>query len=125
MYILDTNALIGTLFNPDFLSVTARKVIETDNDLYVSIASLWEISIKQSIGKLDIDASPIDISSTCEEMDIHMLPISPQHLSLIQKLPDIHRDPFDRLIIAQATYEGAVIITKDSIMPKYEVKTIW
>ena len=86
MYILDTNALIGTLFNPDFLSVTARKVIETDNDLYVSIASLWEISIKQSIGKLDIDASPIDISSTCEEMDIHMLPISPQHLSLIQKL---------------------------------------
>ena len=100
-------------------------MIETDNDLYVSIASLWEISIKQSIGKLDIDASPIDISSTCEEMDIHMLPISPQHLSLIQKLPDIHRDPFDRLIIAQATYEGAVIITKDSIMPKYDVKTIW
>ena len=45
--------------------------------------------------------------------------------SLIQKLPDIHRDPFDRLIIAQATYEGAVIITKDSIMPKYDVKTIW
>lgn len=56
MYLLDTNALSGSLFNPDFLSETARKVIETDNDLYVSIASLWEISIKQSIGKLKIDA---------------------------------------------------------------------
>ena len=126
MFLLDTNALIWTLSDPEELSNPAKDVItNSDNKLFVSIATLWEITIKQSIGKLDLEGDVLDIVEECEREGINILSIQPQHLKKIEKLPLIHRDPFDRLIISQAIYEDLTIITKDSMIPKYDVSVLW
>lgn len=125
MYLLDTNVLICALFAPERLSATARKVVEGSETLFVSVVSLWEIAIKQSIGKLDIDASIPEIADACATLHIDLLPVSAEHIEGIKLLPRIHGDPFDRLIIAQAMYENHVLITMDQTIPKYAVKTLW
>lgn len=126
MFLLDTNALIWTLSDPEELSNPAKDVItNSDNKLFVSIATLWEITIKQSIGKLDLEGDVLDIVEECEREGINILSIRPQHLKKLEKLPLIHRDPFDRLIISQAIYEDLTIITKDSMIPKYDVSVLW
>ncbi len=125
-YILDTNALIFYLYNPEQLSKAAVDIVyNEDNKIYVSIVSLWEIAIKTSIGKLEIKNSIEEIAGICLKYKIELLAINPQHLDWIANLPQIHGDPFDRLIISQALAENLTIVTKDSIIPKYEVNTIW
>lgn len=125
-YILDTNALIFYLYNPEQLSKAALDIVHNaDNQIYVSIVSLWEIAIKVSIGKLKIKNSVEEISGICLKNKIELLAINPQHLDQIANLPQIHGDPFDRLIISQALAENLIIVTKDSIIPQYEVNTIW
>ena len=91
----------------------------------MSVASLWEISIKQSLGKLNITNSICDIAEKCKETDISILTIEPKHLDYIKKLPDIHKDPFDRLIVSQAITENLHVVSKDGIIPQYGIKTIW
>ena len=125
-YLLDTNALIGLLFYPDILSKNANKIIQESDDLYISIAFLWELGIKQSIGKIDIDASAEEIEEACIKLDIRFLPIAPKHIDRMSSLPLIHRAPFDRIIIGQALTEDMILVTKDSIIPQYgEVMTLW
>ncbi len=125
-YLLDTNALIGLLFCPDILSENANRIIQESDDLFVSIASLWELGIKQSIGKIDIDTTAAEIADACKKLEISILPIIPGHIDTMRNLPLIHRDPFDRIIMAQAIMEDLVLISKDSIIPHYEeVKTLW
>ena len=125
-YLLDTNALIGLLFCPDILSEDADRIIQESDDLSVSIVSLWELGIKQSIGKIDVDASAADISDACKKLKIRIISIAPKHIDQMRNLPWIHRNPFDRIIIAQAIIEDMVLITKDSIIPQYdEVKILW
>jgi PIN domain nuclease of toxin-antitoxin system len=126
MFLLDTNALIWTLSDPEKLSNPAKDVItNSENKLFISIASLWEITIKQSIGKLDLEGDVLDIVEECEREGINILSIQPQHLKKLEQLPLIHRDPFDRLIISQAIYEGLTIITRDSMIPKYDIGVLW
>ncbi|MCM1266807.1 MAG: type II toxin-antitoxin system VapC family toxin [Bacteroidales bacterium] len=125
-YLLDTNVLIFYLYNPEQLSKTAADIVyDEDNQIYVSIGSLWEIAIKSSIGKLEIKNSMAEIAGICLEYKIDLLSITPQHLDQIANLPQIHGDPFDRLIISQAIVENLTIVTRDSIIPKYNVNTIW
>ncbi len=125
-YLLDTNALIGLLFRPDFLSSASRAVIEESDELYVSIISLWEIGIKQSIGKLEIDSNTYDIERSCTELNISQLPLTALHIDRMKSLPLHHRDPFDRILIAQACVENMIMITSDSNISKYEeIKTLW
>jgi PIN domain nuclease of toxin-antitoxin system len=83
------------------------------------------VAIKQSIGKLDIDASIPEIVDACSALKIDRLPLQPEHIERIKSLPLIHRDPFDRLIISQAIMENLTIITMDQTIPQYEVKTLW
>jgi PIN domain nuclease of toxin-antitoxin system len=125
-YILDTNALIFYLYNPEQLSKAALNIVSNENNrLYVSIVSLWEIAIKSSIGKLGIKNSLEEIAGICLKNKIELLAINPSHLDQIANLPQIHSDPFDRLIISQALVENLEIVTRDSIIPKYDVKTVW
>ena len=86
---------------------------------------MWEIAIKSSIGKLEIKSSISKIADTCEKEQLDILSIKPFHLDEISKLPPIHGDPFDRLIISQAITENLVIITKDGTIPQYNVKVLW
>jgi PIN domain nuclease of toxin-antitoxin system len=94
-------------------------------ECFYSIASLWEIAIKQSLGKLEGVFSVSDIDSRCRQAGFLSLQILPMHLERIPMLPDVHRDPFDRLLVAQAQEEGLSIITSDRFIPQYPVHTIW
>ena len=126
MYLLDTNALLFFLYDSEKLSKKASEVIYcNDEKISVSIVSMWEIAIKSSIGKLGIKSSISKIADTCEKEQLDILSIKPFHLDEISKLPPIHGDPFDRLIISQAITENLVIITKDGTIPQYNVKVLW
>ncbi len=125
MIIIDTHTLLWFMFDDTKLSEEALSLIKTDDRVYVSIASLWEIAIKQSLGKLEIKNSVQELAGKCYEAGIDILSIEPKHLDCIKLLPNIHNDPFDRLIISQAITENMPLVTKDSIIPKYNIKTVW
>ena len=125
MYILDTHTLLWYLSDSNELSVNARNTINDAEYVCISVASLWEIAIKHSIGKLDLELSISQIEELCLDKDIYILPIKGNHLDELDKLPNHHNDPFDRLIICQAIAENMTIITRDTIIPNYPVKTLW
>ena len=126
MYLLDTNALLYFLYDSEKLSKKASDIIYYSNaKISVSIVSMWEIAIKSSIGKLEIKSSISKIAETCEKEQFEILSIKPFHLDEIGRLPTIHGDPFDRLIISQAISENLVLITKDGTIPLYNVKVLW
>ncbi len=126
MTIIDTHILLWLLSDSEALSDNARNELKSGNKIFVSVVSLWEIALKKSIGKLELSYSISDIVSKCEKYNIDILPIRPEHLDYIEKLPAIHNDPFDRLIIAQAMTERMSLITKDAVIPKYAgLVTIW
>jgi len=125
MYILDTHTLLWLFDEDENLSSSAKNVILTEDTLYVSIVTFWEIAIKQNIEKLKLEYTPSELITLAEQQAISVLKISPKHLDTIRTLEKIHNDPFDRLIIAQAQCEDMTIITKDSIIPKYKVKILW
>ena len=125
-YLLDTNALIGFLFNPSLLSDTAKKIVTGREDLGVSIMVLWEIGIKQSIGKINISSSAADIENACEKLNVSIYPLKAIYIDVMRQLPQIHKDPFDRIMIAQAITEGLTFVTRDSIIPRYPgLNVVW
>ena len=127
-YLLDTCALIDMLFTPERLSTRAWAALEGGNSLAVSIASFWEIMIKQQIGKLGIkETSAQDLKTACTALDIEVLQTEIKHIDLIRSLPRYkdHGDPFDRLIICQALSEKLPRITSDGKMSRYGVQVIW
>ena len=124
-YLLDTNALVFMLSAPQELSEKAEQVIRNAPDISVSITSLWEIGIKQSLGKLRLELDIPGIESQCIDRDIRVIPILSPAIERLKTLPPIHRDPFDRLLIAQALEAGMVIVTCDATIPKYPVQTLW
>ncbi len=124
-YLIDTNVLIYLLAAPSELSSKATNIVEMEPSLFVSRASLWEIAIKQSIGKLSIELSIPEIENQCHERNIRILPVSAHAIERIKTLPDIHRDPFDRLLIAQAQEEDMTIVTRDRLIAQYPVQTVW
>ena len=124
-YLLDTNALLYAFSAPSELSVRARKIVRSEKDLSVSIVSFWEIAIKQSIGKLKFGMTIPELEALCDERDIQVLGITSAAIERIKGLPQIHDDPFDRLLIAQAQTENMVIVTCDRMIPQYPVQTIW
>ena len=124
-YLLDTNALLYAFSAPSELSVRARKIVRSEKDLSVSVVSFWEIAIKQSIGKLKFGMTIPELEALCDERDIQVLGITSAAIERIKGLPQIHGDPFDRLLIAQAQTENMVIVTCDRMIPQYPVQTIW
>ena len=123
-YLLDTHALLWYLTDDVNLSETAHSIIDTA-ECYFSKVSLWEIAIKQSLGKLQYKHSIPEILDLCRQENFLNIPVTENHIERIKTLDFIHRDPFDRLLIAQAQYENLTLITRDTIIPKYDVKTVW
>ena len=126
-FLLDTHGLIWFLTGDAQLSIRARSLIEDDkNRIFISIASLWEMAIKFSIGKLNIGQSFETLfPAQLESNNIEILEISVDHLKVVCKLPFHHRDPFDRLIIAQALAEKWSVISADAVFDSYAVSRIW
>jgi PIN domain nuclease of toxin-antitoxin system len=125
--LLDTHSFLWFVGGDARLSASARQVIEDlGNEIFISTASLWEIAIKVNLGKLDLGA-PYEqfIPAELQRQKIAVFPIEVPHLSEVAKLPLHHRDPFDRLIIAQALTEGMPIISVDEVLDDYGVQGIW
>ncbi len=125
--LLDTNTFLWFISGNDKLSDAAKIFIaDFNNELILSTASLWEIAIKVSIGKLEL-LQPYDklMPQQLDENDISVLPITLKHMTKLIELPFHHRDPFDRLIIAQALREEIPVISSDTIFSDYPVKLIW
>lgn len=124
-YLLDTHTLLWTIGDSSKLSDRAREIIEGDNDIYYSDVSLWEIAIKNSIGKLEIAGTIHDIEDECMEQEFTKLEIRSPHFECLRRLPIHHQDPFDRLIISQAMVDNLSIISADHFFQKYAVDVIW
>jgi PIN domain nuclease of toxin-antitoxin system len=125
-YLLDTHSYIWYVENHPNLSKKATDIIDNpDNLLFLSIASLWEITIKSSLGKLNLKQSIMDIYKELEQLEIKILQISKEHLETLYNLEYHHNDPFDRLIISQTISNKLIIISNDKIFSNYSVKLIW
>lgn len=121
-YLLDTHSLLWTIFEPDKLSTKAQEIILNQNNIIcVSLISLWEISIKQNIGRLDI---PEEFFDVVNEGGFEMLSLTMPQIKRYRILPLHHRDLFDRMLIVQAQQQKLILITRDSKIGKYDVETI-
>jgi PIN domain nuclease of toxin-antitoxin system len=125
--LLDTQAFLWLATGDSQLSKKAKNVfLDEDNDCYFSLASIWEIAIKTSLGKLKLH-QPLEkfILNQLQENSIEQLNIHFRHVTRTKSLPFHHRDPFDRLIIAQSQEEELSILSNDKIFDKYKVDRIW
>lgn len=124
--LLDTHAFLWGIAGDRRMSQHAREIFIGPSNLSMSIASIWEILIKVQVGKLNLPlpAGPYIIRKLSENR-IEILPIRLDHLLAFERLPKHHRDPFDRMLIAQAVEEGLPIVTADSHFSRYPVKVIW
>ncbi len=114
--LLDTHLLLWALGTPSKLPAAARKLIN-DANVYVSAASIWEISIKVALGKLSAD--PREVLAALEPAGFLELPVTGAHAARVVNLPPVHRDPFDRLLIAQALVEPMRLLTNDAALAHY------
>ena len=114
--LLDTHLLLWALADPARLQAEARRLID-HADVYVSAASVWEISIKAGLGKLSAD--PGEVVAALEPAGFLPLPITVQHAARVASLPLVHRDPFDRLLVAQALVEPMRLLTTDAVLAGY------
>ena len=126
-YLVDTHALLWIITQDDKLSPKAKKIYLNDkNDIFFSLASIWEIAIKSSIGKITLEKS---LEHFIEEHitgnNIQILKIKIPHIIKIENLPLYHHDPFERLIISQVIEEKLTISSNDKIFDKYKIQRIW
>ena len=125
--LLDTHVFLWFVEGSTRLSKSAKDHIEDQShDLLLSVASLWEMAVKISLGKLDVPQPFAEfMQSRLALSSIGLLEISPQHTYAVADLPFHHRDPFDRLLVAQAQLEKLALLTTDPLIAAYEVETIW
>lgn len=123
MYLLDTHILLWALYDSAKLPERIRYELSR-TPCVISIATLWELSIKHSLGKLELQQSVVEIAEKCREHDIRILNITPEHCLEAEHLPFIHRDPFDRILIAQARCDKLTLVTMDQFIQQYQVPTL-
>ena len=124
--LLDTHALIWFINGDNQLPDKSVNLIKNlENKCFVSIATVWEIAIKLSLGKLDLNGGFDEISKIMRHYDFELLPITFEHIQKLLTLDFHHRDPFDRIIISQGLVEKLTVITKDENFPKYNLEIVW
>lgn len=126
-FLLDTHSLIWMSVNEARLSNLARETIaDVDNELFLSPVSFWEISIKISTGKFRLTESVEDfVGREIQKNELRLLPIELMHAAEVSRLPFHHRDPFDRMLVAQAIVEQLPIISADAQLDTYSVQRVW
>ena len=118
--LLDTHLLLWAAGEPNRLSAKARSLIDSaDNELLFSAASLWEVLIKRGLGRDDFQVDTRLLRRGLLDNGYGELPIVSDHVVAIESLPPIHKDPFDRVLVAQATIEGITLLTTDSLVAQY------
>lgn len=120
--LLDTQVLIWSWERPERLAApTAAAIIDRENDVFISAATIWELSIKQSIGKFTAD---LDLRAYARDTGFDELAVLGAHAAAVRELPLHHKDPFDRMLVAQAQLEGLVLVTADRKLSAYDVPII-
>lgn len=127
--LLDTHTFIWAIEHPENLGVNASStILDATNDLYISVASIWEMAIKMKIGKLVLEGGVnlgFFISEAILRLEIALLDIQCPHALIPETLPLHHSDPFDRLLVAQSLFENMPIISNDDKFDAYNIKRIW
>lgn len=117
--LLDTNIFLWCILDSPKLTKKARSLITSADERYVSSATIWEIAIKKSIGKLDSDDDLENLAESIEASGFLELPITAKHAASVFSLQQLHKDPFDRMLIAQAISEPLILVTADSMLAGY------
>jgi PIN domain nuclease of toxin-antitoxin system len=122
--LLDTHALFWTLLEPGKLPATLRVMLEDPaNIVFASAASTWEMAIKQVAGKVSFPFA--ELAAALRRASLLELPVTMRHAEAAAKLPPLHRDPFDRMLIAQAQTEGLSLVSRDAAVRQYQVSVVW
>lgn len=122
-YLLDTHAMIWALERPEALSSAARKAVSSGPNV-VSVVSYWEVMVKSMKGTLDVGDPRIWWQEALEQLAATPLILRPQHVAAMYALPPIHKDPFDWMLIAQATVEGLALVSADAEIRRYASKSL-
>ena len=124
--LLDTHTLLWWVADDQSLSSAARNAISNAENVVASDVSLWELTVKASLGKIRVDPSVADwFDQHTAQSRFRALSIARRHLAELAALPMEHRDPFDRLLVAQARVENLTLVSRDSMFAKYDVRTLW
>lgn len=122
--LLDTHALLWALSNPRRLPARLTRMLrQPESDVYVSAVATWEIAIKSDLGRIDVQVAAV--ARAARDADFDELPVTIPHTLRLLDLPAHHRDPFDRLLIAQAVEERMAIVTHDPLFRRYPVSVVW
>ncbi|WP_152363650.1 type II toxin-antitoxin system VapC family toxin [Microlunatus speluncae] len=120
-YLLDTHLLLWAAGDPDRLSTPARLIIESDDhELMFSSASIWEVAIKSGLGRADFVVDPRALHSGLLKAGYEELPVLGLHAAVVTELPPHHKDPFDRLLVAQTSVEAVTLVTSDPLVARYD-----
>lgn len=124
--LLDTHAFIWWDSDPTQLSAAALSALRDPlNEVWLSVASVWEMVIKAQLGKLMLRRPLVDIVNQQQANGLRVLPLTLAHVLAVESLPPIHKDPFDRALIAQANVEGAEMVSADLVVRQYSVRVFW
>ncbi len=129
--LLDTHTFLWATMSPEKLSQKAREVIvDTDNDILVSVVTFWEVSLKFALGKIELEGiTPDDLPDAASQMGFACLSLTPEHAAAFHQLPRLqHRDPFDRMLVWQAIRENVTFISKDAALGQYQaygLRVLW
>lgn len=119
--LLDTHLLLWAAGQPERLSATARSLIENEENLLLfSAASLWEVTIKSDLARADFRVDPRLLRRALVDNGYLELPVTHRHVMSLKGLPPLHRDPFDRMLVAQSIAEGIALVTTDPVVARYE-----
>jgi PIN domain nuclease of toxin-antitoxin system len=125
--LVDTHALVWMLHEPEQLSPKAREVLsDLSNDVLLSVACAWELALKHALGKINLGMPfrPF-LEGAIRRARLTMVPITLEHLDRVGELPHHHRDPFDRMLVAQALADGVACVSRDERLDSYGVSRIW
>lgn len=121
MLLLDTHVVLWWLTDDPTLSEELKVMIDEEVDVFLSAAVIWEVAIKQALGKI---AGPTDMPERIRDSELEQLPITGDHAIAAARLPLIHRDPFDRILVAQARVQELTLVTRDEHIHKYDVEIL-
>jgi len=124
MYLLDTHVVVWASSVPELLSPAARDAIET-RQIKVSVVSLWELIAKKNRRDAPVREPLAWWDRYITRADVEVLPVRVPHLGSLDSLPDVHRDPFDRMLLAQADFEQLRLVSADRAFSGYQVQTVW
>jgi PIN domain nuclease of toxin-antitoxin system len=126
VYLLDTNLVLWTAVSPDRLSVRAVTLVASrDVDVAFSLATMWEVAIKTSLEKPGFNVDSTALRNGLLDQGFRQMDIRPEHIAVVARLPWHHRDPFDRLLVAQALVEGLTLLTSDRLLARYGKMVKW